>query len=110
MPGPILDDDGRTVTLDLHGATVDEALELVDRVVREAVARGRSSVHLIHGSSTSTRSYDDRTIKHALHRALDAGRIAPDITDALRLEDTLTLSLPLTADADNRRIRLIDVV
>jgi len=42
MATPQLDDDGRIVTLDLHGATVDEALDMTYRTLRLAEQRGRT--------------------------------------------------------------------
>ena len=74
MPHPTLEDDGRTVTLDLHGASVPEAMALVDRVVAEAARRGRATVKIIHGQSTSAPLGARPTIKQSLHDALDARR------------------------------------
>ena len=60
MPYPRVDDDGQTVTLDLHGAPVDEAVRLARRLVREAARRGRRTVKIVHGQSTSNRLYQSR--------------------------------------------------
>ncbi len=92
MPYPTLDDDGQTVTLDLHGATVDEALGLARRVVAAAARRGRRNVRIIHGRSTSDRPTRDRTIKQALHDLLDRGALdvtTPTDTAPIRLLDVL---------------------
>lgn len=109
MPYPSLNDDGQTVFLDLHGASVDEALRLTEAVVKEAARRGRSRVRVVHGSSTSSGLYRNRTIKHALEDALTAGRFAPVVVDVLRLDDTLTLSLGVTSGSDTTPITLLDV-
>ena len=51
MPFPKLNDDGHTVTLDLHGVPVEDALALAARLVHVAARRGRSNVKLVHGQS-----------------------------------------------------------
>lgn len=110
MPTPRLHDDGTSVTLDLHGATVDEAIDLSLRTVRLAAQRGRASVKLIHGSSTTRGSPSyRRTIKRALHELLDDGAFRPEATEAWRAADVLVLSLSVTAATDPTRIRLHDV-
>jgi DNA-nicking Smr family endonuclease len=93
---PSLRDDSGTVTLDLHGATVREAEALADATLREAAARGRSSVTLVHGSSTSSDQYRNRTIKHAVQDLADAH---PTVTNALRSQNRLRCSLDVTAAA-----------
>lgn len=110
MPLPRVDDDGQTVTLDLHGARVDEAVDLARRLVGEAARRGRGTVRLIHGSSTTRSGGQRRTVKAALHALLDAGTMGTAVTDVWRAEDYVVLSLPLTPDRDSRPIRLRDVM
>lgn len=105
---PSLTDDGHDVTLDLHGATVDEAMHLSREVIHEAVLRGRKSVKLIHGSSTSSSRYRNRTIKHALYDALDAGYFSDKVTGLLRTRNVLTLSLDLSATSDPTPLRMSD--
>ncbi len=63
MPAPTLLDDGRRITLDLHGATVDEAERLIRRTARLAAERGRSQLTVVHGTSSSSRLYRNRTIR-----------------------------------------------
>ena len=109
MPYPRIDDDGQTVTLDLHGAPVDEALRLTKRLVCEAARRGRRTVKIVHGQSTSSRLYQNRTIKNALYDLLDRGALGDAVTQAWRADGHLLLSLDLTAAADPRPIRLLDV-
>lgn len=108
MPAPRLHDDGQTVTLDLHGARVDEALELTRRVLRLAARRGRHQVRLIHGASTSDVRYRNRTIRHALLDALDAGTL-PHVTAAWPAEGHLLLSLDVTARPDPARLTGFDL-
>jgi hypothetical protein len=108
MATPQLDDDGRVVTLDLHGATVDEAIDLTYRTLRLAEERGRSQLKLIHGSST-TGDQHRRTIKSALHDLLDRGELGAHATNVIRSQDTLVLALDLTASTDGTPIRLRDV-
>lgn len=106
---PALEDDGQRVTLNLHGCTVDEALDLARRTLQAAQRRGRQRVRLIHGASTSDARIGNRTIKHALYDALDRGTLAHGTTGAWRAEGHLLLSLDVTARTNPRRLRLGDV-
>ena len=104
-----LDDDGTAVTLDLHGATVDEAVDLSLRTVRLAADRGRMRVTLIHGTST-TKQGVYRTIKRALHDLLDEGAFRPHATEGWRADGHLVLSLGVSAASDPTPITLRDVM
>jgi hypothetical protein len=105
---PRLSDDGSIVTLDLHGARVEEALTLVRRTVDTARARGRSAVRVVHGTSTSDSLARNRTIKHALLDLLDDSGL-PGITDTVRFESETLLSLPLAATRNSSPLRLLDL-
>ncbi len=109
MASPQLDDDGTAVTLDLHGATVDEAVDLSLRTVRLAADRGRMRVTLVHGAST-TRRGALRTIKRALHDLLDDGAFAPHASEGWRADGHLVLSLRVTTSSDPAPITLRDVM
>lgn len=109
MQAPSLHDDGETVTLDLHGATVDEALLLSRETVYLAAERGRAAVKLIHGRSTSNSDNRKRTIKRALQEALDLGDFGSAVRSARREHGALTLALDLTATRDPTPIRLSDL-
>jgi len=109
MASPHLDDDGTAVTLDLHGATVDEAVDLSLRTVRLAADQGRTRVKLIHGAST-TRQGAYRTIKRALHDLLDDGAFAPHASEGWRAKGHLMLSLSVTTSSDPTPITLRDVM
>lgn len=102
-----LHDDGHAVRLDLHGATVAEAEQLIRRTVRLAAARGRDRLTVIHGASTSDRRYRNRTIRHTLYDLLDEGAL-PDVTSELRNEGSCLLGLAAAA-RDPRRLTLADV-
>jgi hypothetical protein len=102
-----LHDDGHSVTLDLHGVTVSEAEQLIQRTARLAAARGRGRLTVIHGASTSDRRYRNRTIRHALYDLLDDGAL-PDVTSELRNEGSCLLGLAAAAH-DPRRLTLADV-
>lgn len=108
MGTPQLEDDGRIVTLDLHGATVEEAIDMTYRTLRLAEQRGRTRLKLIHGSST-TKGGRRRTIKSALHDLLDRGELGAHATNVIRSENTLVLALDLTATSDSPPIRMRDV-
>jgi hypothetical protein len=107
MPTPQLDDDGRIVTLDLHGATVDEAIDMTYRTLRLAEQRGRTRLKIVHGSSTT--GGPGRTIKSALHNLLDRGELGTHATNVIRSKNSLVLALDLTASSDSTPIRLRDV-
>lgn len=104
-----LSDDGREVTLDLHGCTLAEAEALLRRTARLAAARGRTRLVVIHGASTSSRLYRNATIRHALHEMLDRGALAPHVTGSFREEGRCLLALDLAPRTDPRRITLADV-
>ncbi len=108
MGMPQLDDDGSIVTLDLHGATIDEAIDLTYRTLRLAEDRGRTRLKLIHGSSTTLEGRG-RTIKSALHDLLDRGELGSHATNVIRSQNSLVLALDLTASRDPTPIRLRDV-
>lgn len=107
MGTPSLDDDGRIVTLDLHGATVDDAIDMTYRTLRLAEKRGRTRLKLIHGSSTT--GGPGRTIKSALHDLLDRGELGSHATNVIRSQNSLVLALDLTAEGDPTPIQLRDV-
>lgn len=108
VPTPRLDDDGQSVTLDLHGAHVADALDLAHALVIEAARRGRSTVRLIHGTSTTDLG-TDRTIKSALYGALDDGAFDRHVTSSFRSEGLLTLGIAPSPSPRAGRIRLIDL-
>lgn len=109
MPAPRLTDDGHAVTLDLHGASVDEAERLIRRTAAVAAERGRYRLTVVHGASTSSPRYRNRTIRHALYDLLDDGTLANWVTDAVRLDGSTMLSLNAYATSDPRRLSLHDI-
>lgn len=108
MASPQLKDDGTKVTLDLHGLSIDEAIDLTYSTLRLAENRGRNRLKVIHGSST-TQAGQHRTIKRALHDLLDRGSLGAHATDIMRSRDTLTFVLDLTAPSDPTPIQLREV-
>ncbi len=108
MPYPRLDDDGQSVTLDLHGARVADALALARSAVAQAADHGRRTIRLVHGTSTADRGAE-RTIKGALHRALDDGEFDGVVASSFRGESTLTLGLDPAPSPLPGRLRLADL-
>lgn len=106
---PRLDDDGQTVTLDLHGARVAEAEALARATVREAARRGRRTLRIVHGTSTTDPTGGSRTIKTAIHDALDAGDWGPDVASSLRAEGHVLVGLSPALRPAPGRLRLADV-
>ncbi len=95
MKQPRLTDDGAAVELDVHGANVDEAIHLVRRVASLASERGRSTLRVVHGSSTSDPLALNRTIKHVLMGALEDG--IPGVASHYAMEDVTLLNLDSSA-------------
>ena len=105
---PRLDDDGHTITLDLHGARVPDAEDLAEAVVQEAARRGRTTVRLIHGVSTSEHGVQTQTIKTALRDMLDDGVFDPYITSSFQAEGHLLLGLSPHSQPVAARLTLRD--
>lgn len=110
---PRLDDDGHAVTLDLHGARVDEAERLARAVVAEAARRGRGTLRIVHGHSTTAADGGgplggSRTIKTALLNGLDRGAFGSDVVSALRSEGHVLLGLAPAPRPAAGRLRLGD--
>lgn len=106
---PAIQDDGERVTLDLHGARVDEAVQLAHKVLRLATTYGRTSLKLIHGSSTTQADTGRETIKTALAAALNSGVWRIDASKVFRSTDYMILSLPLGNPRNGRRISMLDL-
>lgn len=106
---PSLSDDGRSVRLDLHGARIEDAERLLLSAARLAADRGRSTLTIVHGASTSSTLYRNRTIRHALYDLIDDGHLDDWITGEVRLEGSTVLSLPVDAHTKPERISLRDL-
>ncbi len=104
---PTLRDDGKTVTLDLHGARIAEALRMAQRALALARQRGRRRLDLVHGASTSEGDARRPTIRSALYDWLDAGGAAG--AQPRRGDAVLQLHLDLGARAIPQPITLRDV-
>ncbi len=109
MARPRLDDDGQTVTLDLHGARVAEAERLIVAAVVAAARHGRRTLRVVHGHSTTDPWGETRTIKSALHRLLDGGALSPHVTQSVRGEGHLLLGLAPAPRPLAARLRLADL-
>ena len=86
-----LTDDGIRPELDLHGCTVNEALHLARQLIIESARRGRDSVRLIHGKSTSTPG--KRTIKSELTELIDSGGLSLHVSGAFKSEGHMIVAL-----------------
>jgi hypothetical protein len=106
---PQLNDQGQTVELDLHGATVAEAARLIRSTLRVAHERGRRVVRVIHGRSTSDTAGSRRTIKNDFHRRLADGEWDHIVTGYQSRHDSTTLHLKLGNNLDQRTIRIDDL-
>ena len=108
MRQPRLDDDGQSVTLDLHGVRVAEAVRLAGALVVEAARRGRSTVRLIHGTSTYDAG-DERTIKGALLDALDEGDYDRHVSSSYATDGALVLGISGAPHPRSGRLTLRDL-
>ena len=91
---PRLTDDGSRPELDLHGCSVDEALQLARRLIIEANRYGRDSVRLIHGKSTSAPG--KRTIKSALTELIDSRLLTMHVSSVLKSDGYMLVALRKT--------------
>ncbi len=107
MPYPTISDDGRTVELDLHGATVSQGMSLVANTIRMAINRGRSTVRIVHGSSTSDTDQFAATLKHKLHDAFGSGRFGGTVNH-LFSDTYIIVSLP-GGSSDHHKISIFDI-
>ncbi len=108
MKQPRISDDGTSVTIDLHGVWVDRAMDAVEQLIKVAAERGRRTLRVIHGSSTSVADSQARTIKHALHDSLDHGDF-PEVASDFRQEDITVLNIVAASNNDKRRITLFNL-
>ena len=106
---PRLSDDGRSVTLDLHGARIVDAERMILDAVRLAASRGRDRLTVVHGASTSSALYRNRTVRHALYDLLDDGALDEWVTDEVRFEGSTLLGFAPSGRPDPRRITLADL-
>lgn len=103
-----LQDDGSTVTLDVHGAIVSEAESTIVTTARLAASSGRSTLRVIHGSSTSDGPYRTRTIKHALEELLNMNRI-PNVAGFVQMDGITIMNLRTSEKSNPRKLTLFDV-
>jgi DNA-nicking Smr family endonuclease len=109
MPYPRVSDDGQTIELDLHGASVQMAQDMILAIIPLAANRGRSVVRIIHGVSTSE-TFDDRsTIKSTLLALLEQGTLDRYVPDWIVLEGSTVVSLNVTGRRDSTRILIHDI-
>ncbi|MEL6614557.1 MAG: Smr/MutS family protein [Bacteroidota bacterium] len=109
MPRPTLSDDGHAVTLDLHGARVAEAEDLLWAAAEVASGAGRSTLRVVHGASTTDWDGGNRTVKTAVLALLDSGSLDDWIASEHRTEGAVLLGLQASGVADRRRITLADL-
>lgn len=103
-----LHDDGHALTLDLHGARVDEAIDLAYAAIVEAARHGRSTVRLVHGLST-TEEGAARTIKTVLHDAFEDGEFDRHATGSVRMEGMMIVSIAPAPSPRPGRLTLNDL-
>lgn len=106
---PTLSDDGRTVTLDLHGARVAEAEDLLWGAAEVASGAGRHTLRVVHGASTTDWDGGNRTVKTAVRALLDSGALDAWVASEHRTEGAVLLGLHASDAADRRRITLADL-
>lgn len=108
VPRPSVSDDGLSVTLDLHGARVDEAEDLVLAAAEVAAESGRSTLRVVHGTSTTDWDGGNRTVKTAVLALFDHGDLFPWVSSAYPTEGALLLGLR-SSGHDPRPITMADL-
>lgn len=103
-----IDDDGQRVTVDLHGVSVERALEVADAAIIESARRGRSTLRLIHGASSYERGADF-TIRGELEHAVDDGRFDRHVTSVVEDETSMLLGLAPAPRPASGLIQLADI-
>lgn len=104
---PSLTDSGAAVTLDLHGARVAEAERLMLRAARLAAERGRRTLAVVHGASTSRPGAP--TIRSALFDMLDDGEFDGWVVGEVRGDGRTLLSLDARGAPDPARLSILDL-
>ena len=107
-PMPRLEDDGQRVTLDLHGVTVDRALDIALATAIEAARRGRSTLRVVHGASSCERGAE-QTIRSELRDAVEAGEFSRHVTTHVYDDGAILLGLAPAPRPVPGRIHLADV-
>lgn len=104
-------DDGRDVTVDLHGCSVQDAAHIIRRTVQEANRRGRARVVVIHGKS-GVEGPSKRTIKGELERMIDHGDLRAMISGSTRdvAGGQTTLWMNIGPNRNPAQITMRDVV
>ena len=103
-----IEDDGQRVIVDLHGVSVERALEVADAAVIEAARRGRSTVRFIHGASTYERGAD-HTIRGELEHAVDDGRFERHVTSVVEEDTSMLFGLAPAPRPVPGRIHMSDI-
>lgn len=103
-------DDGDVLHLDVHGCTIPEALDLVQRALVAGARYGRSRLDVIHGYSTS-HSAHERTIRNALADSWEDGAFDVWVADVRWDEAGGRCAMWLKVGGERRegRIALADI-
>ncbi len=109
MAYPRIKDDGNTVELDLHGASVPHGLHLVDQLLSLVNQRGRSSIKIIHGSSTSDDDVFADTLKNRISDKLTSGDYNNYVTSHWSTDEYVILSPAQASPLDRRPISIFDL-
>ena len=109
MPRPTVSDDGSSVTLDLHGATVREAEDLVIAGAEVAAESGRSTLRVVHGTSTTDWDGGNRTVKTAVLALLSSGDLDAWVASAHHAEGAVLLGLRPLGPPDREPLTLAEL-
>jgi DNA-nicking Smr family endonuclease len=102
-------DDGHTVELDLHRARVAEAARLFEEAAVLAAERGRQTLRVVHGRSTTDPRGEALTIKRVVHDVLASGYLDEYVASWLDRGGATLVGLVPAPEPDARRIRLTDL-
>ena len=104
-----LTDDGRLVELDLHRARVAEAARAFEEAAVLAADRGRHTLRVVHGHSTTDPRGEAATIKRAVQDVLASGYLGQYVASWVDSGGATLVGLKPASPPDPRPLRLADL-
>ena len=104
-----LHDNGHTVELDLHRVRVVEATDAFEETTVLAAERGRRTLRVVHGHSTTDPRGEAATIKRAVQELLRSGYLDEYVASWVDQGGATLVGLLAAPAADPRPLRLSDL-
>lgn len=109
MAYPSVHDDGQSVQLDLHGSKVRHAKRLFENTLLLACERGRSTVKVIYGTSTSVDDAFASSIKHTILDMLVSGEYSDLVSGYWETDGHALVSLIARGSPAPQRITIFEI-